>query len=170
MSDRLKYPVECADCGLATCEPTIAGYGKKLCHDCLDIYNKDKGLVMVAKCYAELGRAGFASLITPEMVDAGWRVGVDGEYGWDGIFIGDDANNRTVINSLLWDGEIKFATWRRVDGDEVLIFDYSPDFKKAVWFGEHQRTRPLSIAVADKESNLKTMAFMNKIYEQEASQ
>ncbi len=39
MSDRLKYPVECAGCGIATRKPTIAGNGDKLCPNCLDEYN-----------------------------------------------------------------------------------------------------------------------------------
>ena len=40
MSDRLKYPVECAGCGIATRKPSIAGNGDKLCPNCLDDYNK----------------------------------------------------------------------------------------------------------------------------------
>ncbi len=40
MSDRLENPVECAGCGVATHEPSIAGNGDKLCPNCLDDYNK----------------------------------------------------------------------------------------------------------------------------------
>ncbi len=39
MSDRLKYPVECAGCGLPTHNPTMCRYAEPFCHECKDRYN-----------------------------------------------------------------------------------------------------------------------------------
>ncbi len=39
MSDRLKYPVECAGCGVATHEPSIGRYAEPFCHECKDKEN-----------------------------------------------------------------------------------------------------------------------------------
>ncbi|MCA8833809.1 MAG: hypothetical protein K8953_01880 [Proteobacteria bacterium] len=45
MSDRLKNPVECAGCGVATHEPSIGRYAEPFCHECKDKENKAVGVL-----------------------------------------------------------------------------------------------------------------------------
>ncbi len=45
MSDRLKNPVECADCGRMTDKPSMGRNAEPLCPVCTDVYNKAVGVL-----------------------------------------------------------------------------------------------------------------------------